>query len=308
VKRRLLSFLALPALVAAVSPASRALWAQTPAEPVFDPSSARMLFSETFDSYTFETLHPKCGGPEPARTVIDHAWYYCKQFSPGYDAGVVTVPGHSGLAVQFHYEGKYQESHGLQTSAGSVTPTGKATTVVQYWARFAPDPGRRRFSDTTIIQIKNIMMWHDNNTRFQMATSSHSGNCPIYGPSYTMVGVQDQAQVGCESDQPIGPFFASFANGQWHRWTIYYKPNSVAGARDGVARLWLDGVLVVDLEKSACGITPPGGWKPWCDVAELDALYSGTYGVGTLEWGGPLTAGSTPFTVAIDDLKWWAVK
>jgi hypothetical protein len=306
VKRRLLSLLALPALVAASSP-TRALWGQTPAEPVFDPSNARMLFSETFDNYTFDKIHPKCGGPEPAHTVIDHAWYYCRDFSPGYDAGVVTVPGHSGLAVQFHYEGKYQESHGLQTSAGSVTPTGKATTVVQYWARFAPDPGRRPFSDTTIIQIKNIMLWHDQN-RFQIDTHSHSGTCPVYGPSYTMLGVQDQVQVGCESDQPVGPFLKSFADGEWHRWTVLYKPNSAPKSRDGRALLWIDGKLVIRLEASACGVTPPGGWKPWCSAEELDGLYSGSYGVGSVEWGANLTAGSTPFTVAIDDFRWWVEK
>src|SRR5262249_32000907 len=147
------------------------------------------------------------------------------QFSPGYDPGVATVPGHAGLAVQFHYEAKSQESHGLQISARTATPTGKATTVVQYWARFAPDPGSRPFGDTSIVQIKNIMLWHENGTRFQMATSSHSGQCPVYGPSYTMLGAQDQAQVGCESDQPVGPFLKSFGDGQWHRWTVLYKPN-----------------------------------------------------------------------------------
>ena len=280
-------------------------------EPTFDATAATMLFSESFDNYTFNTLHPTCGSAEPSRTIIDHSWYYCAQFStnggPGVDNGVQVVPGHSGNAVSYHYDAVYQESHGLMLTAGSVAPTGKAAMVVQYWAKWTPDNGKV-FADTSIIQIKNIMMWHENGTRFQMATSSHSGNCPIYGPSWTMVGVQDQAQVGCESDQPIGPFFASFANGQWHRWTIYYKPNSVAGARDGIARLWLDGKLVIDLDKNVCGIAPTGGWKPWCDVAELDALYSGTYGVGTLEWGGPLTAGSTPFSVAIDDLKWWVMK
>ena len=265
-----------------------------------------MLFSETFDNYNFERLHPPCGAAEPKNTVIDHSWYYCKQFSPGYDAGVVTVPGHSGLAVQFHYEGKSQETHGIQTSAKSVTPTGKATTVVQYWARFTPDGGNR-FTDKSIVQIKNVLLGHENN-RFQIMTHGHSGGCKTYGPSYTMLGVIDQADIGCDSDQPVGPFFKSFADGDWHRWTILYKPNTSQGSRDGRGLLWIDGQLVVRIEASAVGVTPPGGWKPWCTAEEVDALYSGSYGVGSVEWGANLTVDTAPFSMAVDDVRWWVQK
>ena len=278
-------------------------------EPTFDATSATMLFNESFDNYTFNTLHPPCGSAEPAHTVIDHAWYYCNQFTtnggPGYDAGVQVVPGHSGNGVQWHYDAVYQESHGVVTTGGSAPPTGQKATVVQYWARYKGDTATLGYS--TVIQIKNVMLWHDQN-RFQIALSAHSGNCPVYGPQYTMLGVTDQAQIGCESDQPIGPFLQSFADGQWHRWTIYYKPNSAKGARDAVVRLWIDGTLVIRLDKTSCGTTPPGGWKPWCDPAELDGIYSGTFGVGTIEWGAPLTAGNQPFTMAIDDFKWWVMK
>ncbi len=318
--RRLLPFLALPAVLASTSIAARVRTAGAPAEPVFDPSQSRMLFSENFDNYGPEKLHPKCGSAETPHAIIDHSWYYCKQFTtnggPGIDNGVTIVPGHSGNAVQLHYDGVYQETHGIATTAGTVTPTGKAATVVQYWARFEADrTGALTSRDpknpavgNAIVQIKNIMLWHDQN-RFQIMTHSHSGACPIYGPSYTMLGVIDQADVGCDSDQPVAPFFKDFANGQWHRWTILYKPNSAQGSRDGIARLWIDGTLVVRIERDAVGVTPPGGWKPWCTAQELDAIYSGSYGVGVLEWGANRTdASGIPFTMAIDDVRWWVAK
>ena len=79
-------------------------------------------------------------------------------------------------------------------------------------------------------------------------------------------------------------------------------------ARDGAARLWIDGTLAIRIDKSACGVTPAGGWKQWCDLSELDALYAGKFGIGQLEWGANRTDQSgIPFTMAIDDVKWWVV-
>jgi hypothetical protein len=316
--RRLFPFLALPALLASTSPppAARSHAGDSPPEPAFDPARARMLFSENFDNYSFEKLHPKCGGPEPKNTVIDHSFGYCKQFAPGYDAGVQVVPGHSGNGVAFHYDGTYQEAHGVVLTDGSVTPTGKSATVVQYWAKYtADDPAALTTTDakgigSAIVQIKNIMLWHNGSDgRFQIDLHSHQGGCPVYGPSYTMLEVIDQVDAGCNSSQPVGPFFKNFADGQWHRWTILYKPNTSRGSRDGIARLWIDGTLVIRIESGACGVTPPGGWKPWCDVSELDNLYSGNYGVGFLEWGANRTDQSgIKFTYAIDDVKWWVMK
>jgi hypothetical protein len=124
-----------------------------------------------------------------------------------------------------------------------------------------------------------------------------------------MLGVIDQVETTCTADQPIGPFLKDFADGAWHRWTILYKPNTAKGSRDGRALLWIDGKLVIRIEKSAVGVTPPGGWKPWCAAEEVDALYSGSYGVGTLEWGANRTDQSgIPFTMAIDDVRWWVAK
>jgi hypothetical protein len=239
---------------------------------------------------------------------VDHSIFYCANFQPGYDPSVVVGPGHSGNGVQWHYDGPYQESHGVQMTPGSVTPTGKATTVVQYWARFTPDAGYSLTDGNAIIQIKNIMLWNDI-SRFEAMTHAHAGGCPISEPSATMLGIYDQADTPCNGDQAVGPYFASYANSQWHRWTLLYKPNTAPGSRDGRVLLWIDGTLVIRVEKSAVGVTPAGGFKAWCLIADVDGIYSGSGGVNALEWGANRTDGSgIPFTMAIDDVKWWAMK
>jgi hypothetical protein len=95
--------------------------------------------------------------------------------------------------------------------------------------------------------------------------------------------------------------------------TYLTKPNSCAGCRDGRALMWIDGVLTVRVEQSAVGViagdpnSPRTKGMQWCQQADVDALIVG-YGVGNLEWGGPLTNGTIPFTVTLDDLQWWVLK
>jgi len=317
-KRRFLPLLALPAVLAAsrIEPASRL--GGTPAEPVFDPSQSRMLFQQNFDRYTTDSIRPPCG-TSPASTpkrVVDNAIQHCK---PGagwtYDGNVTIAPGHSGNGLAIHYDGPYQESHGVVVALGAAT--GKAMVVVQYWAKFTADNGHSLTDGNAIVQIKNIMLWNDQ-TRFQWDTHAHTGGCPLHGPSATMIGAYEMNDVPCNADQPVGPFFKDYANGEWHRWTVEYKPNTStkivngvvqSSTRDGLARLWIDGKLTNNLERSACGITPPGGWTPWCLPEQLDGLWGGNTGVMALQWGANRTDGSKiPFTMAIDDVRLWVPK
>jgi len=280
------------------------------AEPVFDPTKSTMLYQENFEAYTFAALHPTCGGSAPVNAIIDHSWYYCTQFStnggPGVDNGVVVVPGHSGLGVQFHYGGVIQESHGVSLNAPTASNTGTATTVVQHWTRFVSDSGYPPITDTVVAaKIKWILLWHNDpgNTRIQF--SLIDGGCPSgYGPAYVNWSVIDQRETTCDGRQPLGPTIGTAANGQWHRMTYLYRPNSCATCRDGRALMWLDGHLMVRVEQSAVGVTPAGGVRPWCLQDDVDSLIVG-FGVSTLEWGGPLTNGTIPFTVTIDDVRWW---
>jgi hypothetical protein len=115
--------------------------------------------------------------------------------------------------------------------------------------------------------------------------------------------VYDNGPTSCQGNQPIGPYPDDVFDGQWHRYTYQYRPNTAAGSRDGVARMWVDGVKVIDVSLAAASIVPPGGYKPWCSVDDIDAL--NTSGVGYLRFGGPLTKDTAPFTIDIDDFVWW---
>ena len=289
-----------------------------PAEPFFDASTGTMIYATNFDNYTYAMLHPTCGSATPAQQIIDHAWYYCSTFTtngqPGYDAGVVMVPGHSGQAVQFHYDGVLQESHGIELTGG--TNTGSATSIIQHWGRLVADPGAPRITDVVVAaKIKWIELWHNDpgNNRIQFNLVDHVGGCPWYGPAYVDWGVYDMGATMCNGQQAVHPSIGDVADGQWHRFTYLTKPNSCAGCRDGRARLWIDGQLVIRIEQSAVDVvvgspnSPRTKGQPWCQQGDVDALAVG-YGIQSPEWGGPLTNGNIPFTIAIDDLQWWKLK
>jgi len=285
-------------------------------EPTFDGTQATMLYQQTFDAYTLDSLRPACG-TAPTGRIIDHAVPYCNATTTWkYDGNVTLGAGHSGQAAQWHYDGVYQETHGVfLPGLSSGASTGQKGTVVQYWAKFTSDvAGALTSADpngtgNALLQFKNVMLWHNNGTRFQI--DMHNGGCSPYGysPTYTVLEMMDQADQACNGRQPLGPYLKDFGDGNWHRWTIYYKQNTAPGSRDAVARLWIDGALIMRVEAGACGVTPSGGWKPWCDLSDVDAIYSGADGVGGLEWGANRTDQSgIKFTMAIDDVKWWVMK
>jgi len=82
--------------------------------------------------------------------------------------------------------------------------------------------------------------------------------------------------------QPVGPYWNQLNNNQWHRATYLLQPASSPGATDGVARMWVDGTKIVDISAAAAGVTPPGGTKVWCTMAEVAQL--DTYQTGPSTW------------------------
>jgi hypothetical protein len=107
----------------------------------------------------------------------------------------------------------------------------------------------------------------------------------------------------------VGPYWNQVNNNQWHRVTYVYQPASAPGATDGVARMWIDGTKIVDVSAAAAGITPPGGTKVWCTLAEvatLDVAQIGMINLGEYMNGG-LGDGVTdlPMALDFDDFSWW---
>ncbi len=267
-----------------------------------------MVFQTDFESYTDSTLHPTIGGAGPSvPTIIDHAWLFGVS-----DPGVKIVAGlNSAKAVQFHYDGVIQESHGVELIGGALntfnTGPGK-TTVMSHYLTLVADNGVV-ITDTMIVaKIKWFLFWHGspNNTRVEWATIDHNGYV-YYGPAYINWSVIDQAETASDGVQPIGPTIGTVANGSRHRFTYLFKPNTSVGSRDGRALLWIDGHLVCRVEQSGVGVVARSDGMPWCNQEDVDNLIVG-YGAQTPQWGGPLTAGEgIPFAITIDDVQWWTV-
>jgi hypothetical protein len=159
------------------------------------------------------------------------------------------------------------------------------------------------------LAVKWFMIWHwnDSDTRTQFNTHDHLP-CPS-SKHDTYWQVWDQAETRCQGNQPIGPHFEDIINdNQWHRFTYAFRPNSSKGSRDGFARMWVDGVKIIDVSAVTVGVTPPGGEKPWCDWDDVDNLVANDR-VAFLWWGGVQTSYETaPWTYDIDDFSWWIGK
>jgi len=113
-------------------------------------------------------------------------------------------------------------------------------------------------------------------------------------------------ETTCQGQQPVGPDFNdNIADGQWHRFTYEYRPNTAAGSRDGFARMWVDGVKIMDVSQAAVGVIPPGGEKAWCAQDDVDNIAVND-GIFNQFWGSVQTSYTSPvWTLDIDDFSWW---
>ncbi len=287
-----------------------------PAEPVFDGTQNTMIYQTDFESYTNAQLNPAAGKAQ-GPSFLNKAYVYGPPNPTGPGSGTNTtttlVPGHTGKAVQFQYTGTSQESPGIiyygSAGSGSNATPNNTTSIVQHWAKVtslgAP------IDATTRFRIKWLLLWHFDPTgsRIQFNTETGQGGCGFnnwVGTSTKWEVYEGGTYTGCNALQPVGPYFPSVADGQWHRFTYLVKPNSCAppACRDARALMWIDGVLVMRIEQSAVGVVANGSGQPWCIQADVDGMIV-NYGIGAPEFGGPLTDGTTPIAIAIDDFKWW---
>ncbi len=284
------------------------------AEPVFDGTQNTMIYQTDFESYTNAQLNPAAGKAQ-GPSFLNKAYVYGPPNPTGPGSGTNTtttlVPGHTGKAVQFQYTGTSQESPGIiyygSAGSGSNATPNNTTSIVQHWAKVtslgAP------IDATTRFRIKWLLLWHFDPTssRIQFNTETGQGGCKYNNWTGTHWEIYEGGTyTGCNGLQPVSPVFQTIADGQWHRFTYLVKPNSCAppACRDARALMWIDGVLVMRIEQSAVGVVANGSGQPWCIQADVDGMIV-NYGIGAPEFGGPLTDGTTPIAIAIDDFKWW---
>jgi hypothetical protein len=225
---------------------------------------------------------------------------------------VITGRGGSGKALRMSYSGQPQDGPSFDVINAPATDNND-THYFQYWARVTY-PGAPASLRGVVIAVKWFMPWHRVNAGARVQWNTH-GNwpCPI-GPGGTnplsrastyWQFYDGSAESPCQAMQPVGPYFQNLADGQWHRYTYAYRSHTAAGARNGIAQMWIDGVKVIDVSSAACGVTPPGGEKVWCSTADLDRIFVND-GIGMVRWGSTQTDAPTqPWTYDIDDFSWW---
>ncbi len=264
-------------------------------EPAYDPSTGTLIYVDSMDEYTSAadmwnatgtTMRIRQGFAvdTPASQVI----------SPGY--------GGAGKALRVTYAGTDQEGHDWDLLNAPYLPD-TTTHFFQYYARVTMSAPL-----TSTLPFKWFMVFHPAGDRNQWNTHDHLP-CPLQASPDPHTYWQDydvSTLTYCQANQPIPPYPGQVFDGQWHRFTYQYRPNTSAGSRDGISRMWVDGTKIIDISASAVGVTPPGGYKPWCNLDDLDALY--TQGINLVRWFSTLTSTVPSFTADIDNFMWWVKK
>lgn len=262
-------------------------------EPVFDPTWF-VVHQDNMDAYVsgdqMWAAHLLTTGGPPHMAQPDGPRNSLQVIAPG--------RGGNGKALRVAFPGCSQCGDAWKTRGLPVETPPLATNYIQYWARV-------NFSAplTTTLGVKWLEAWHSSGSdRVQWQMHWGTGACNM--PNHTAWQVLDQSRLTtCQAAQPIGPYIQNVADNQWHRFTYEYRSNSRAGARDGVARMWVDGIKIIDVSQSAVGATPPGGTKPWCNQDDVDKLAVAD-GIFTLHLGDVQTTPTPAWTLDIDDLIW----
>lgn len=220
---------------------------------------------------------------------------------------VIPGRGNSGKALRLVYVNGGGERFIWKTNPENrqwYSPLNSAI-VLSYWSRISKNGGVGGGPGfgSTAVGMKWMEMWNLNeNARTQFSVTA--GNATT-GPLWH-VNPASRNPVGY---QPVGPYWNQVNNNQWHRVTYLYQPASSAGASDGIARMWIDGVKIVDVSAPAAGITPFTGTKPWCTLAEVRTLDIAPVGMINLGeyMNGVRGDGVTdlPMAIDFDDLTWW---
>ncbi len=264
-------------------------------EPSYNSTTGTLVFSDNMEEYTsVSAMQSYTGSAMSWKNEFVASDRNNQIVSPGY--------GGTGQALRQVYAGANQESHTWDLINAPTLPD-TATEFFQYEGRVtlaAP-------ITNTVLAFKWFMGFHRNGNRVQWNTHDHLP-CGVDSPKgYSLWQVYDDGgETTCQANQPVGPYPVDVFDGRWHRFTYEYRPNTSPGSRDGIARMWIDGTKVIDVSASAVGVTPAGGYKPWCQWDDVDGL--STQAIDLIRWAGNLTTTTPGFTVDMDDFMWWRAK
>ena len=214
--------------------------------------------------------------------------------------GLTTGRSGSGIALRGNVRGGIGETGITWRSPNNPRMIGTytGTLIMQYWFRLSVN------APVGAVGYKWWMMWYKNDPN-----SSRIQVSPVGGPSARWAinsGMFDGNSSGY-GYQYQGPFWDHAAgklnDGNWHRWTVTYRPNTSynypsAGSRNGLLQVWVDAIQIIDV--SAAGVA-----TGHCTNADLDKI--STLQIDRFTFIGTLNDPPSNFTVDIDDFKVWNV-
>ena len=270
-----------------------------PGEPTYSSTTGTMVYQDNMESYSTATAMGSTA--LSGARIVPVPSPYTNSIPVETNHNEVISTGRTGKALRMIYTGEYQWGSDFATVL--TTPQADtATHYFQYWARvtFAAPL-------TSPLSVKWFMAWHRQLDRIQWNTH-WPARAHTQATRSTIWQVYDQGrETSGQGDQPVGPYFDQVTDAQWHRYTYAYRVNSAPGRRDGFARMWVDGVKMIDISAATIDVTPPGGTKPWCLAEDVDAL-AVNEGIAAIRWGAPQTTTSPAWTYDVDDVLWWVKK
>ena len=277
-------------------------------EPVYVPGNQSMLYQDNMDSY-IDTPTITANYRANWATYKGVATSAAMSGYPEDPSTSVIQNGRSGKAIRVSYSGVYQDGHSLYIT-GFQRSNETKPLYIQYYFRFiwsAPPTGA--------LAVKWIELWHppDSNglsRRIQFNTR-YSNYAPVSGSATSVWEVIDSVETAHQGEQPYGDPYSINVLGQdggkWHRVTYAYLPNSVSGAKDGFARMWIDGKKIIDISQTTVALAPSDGiGHPWCDQSDVDFLQYGSNGqIESISFAGPQTTTTPAWTLDWDDFQMW---
>ena len=290
-------------------------------EPVFNASTQKLLFQDSFDSYaTFSDAVAngwRCSNGSTTEDVTTNPAGACQ---------IVSGMNGTGKAIRLVYDGiansAGQEAHAWDRQIGdNLAGMPGHTFYVSFNVRITPGAGITLDSPGHNIQIKWLELWnHTGGDRAQFNTQWSLCVNNIPNTLWAFSG-NSAANTKCKAQQVRGPW-ANQGASQWHRVTYKYVTQSpgsylnyagVGGARDGVAQMWYDGTLIVAVGPGYCGVAVPGaanvngytGQAPhWCETQDQDQMYVQDY-VSLMTLGSVNSSNLWPWTIDYDDMTVW---
>jgi hypothetical protein len=246
--------------------------------------------------------------PNP-HTVPNHS--NCNDL-PG--AGYQLTEGRNGKALRGIYPAGGRGGPGWLSPHWGTVNFGRSV-VIQFYVRIQLGQnylpyGGKFFEAWWVNGATGRIQWSNNGELFEIALGANPGG-----------GVN-------RTQQPVAPRWSDIDDGEWHRVTLLFKPNTFSNylrtggttsatevctggsSRDGRVAMWIDGAKIQDYSQATVDVVPLGGTGPWARQCDVDMIpgnsgsnsFGGVHHFQFPEFANGTTTG---LTIDHDDLKVW---